>query len=271
MNEELAQEAKQLRDINKEAGKICAYWPITTLRQGDALRVGRHPKVYQANYAVSDLSQLLSLALRSGDELLWTQFIHRSQPVIAGVVIKTVRRWGRPMPSLVDDLVQETYLKLFAAEACALRRFVCRHENSLHGFLKVVTANTVQDHLRRCSSLKRGRGREEDSVDATGGKSHDTRNPAMERTRIIAGQNQRVEHHIMMREIDAHLKQRGTEPSSVRDYKIFWFYYREGLTAKAISCIPSIGLTVKGVESSLLRLTRFVRLKMSQQQDDAAL
>src|SRR5882672_2870924 len=60
------------------------------------------------------LHHLLSLCLRSHDELLWTEFIHRSQPVIAGVVIKSIRRWTRPNPSLVDDLVQETYLKLCA-------------------------------------------------------------------------------------------------------------------------------------------------------------
>src|SRR5207253_5541782 len=73
------------------------------------------------------LHHLLSLSLRSRDELLWTEFIQRSQPVIAGVVIKTLRRWARPTPSLVDDLVQETYLKLFANNARALRRFVCHH------------------------------------------------------------------------------------------------------------------------------------------------
>jgi hypothetical protein len=31
MDEKLTQEAKQLRDTNKDAGKICAYWPIVKL------------------------------------------------------------------------------------------------------------------------------------------------------------------------------------------------------------------------------------------------
>src|ERR1700680_3249811 len=39
---------------------------------------------------------LLLLCLRSRDEFLWTEFIRRSQPVIAGVVVKTVRRWTTP-------------------------------------------------------------------------------------------------------------------------------------------------------------------------------
>jgi hypothetical protein len=36
-------------------------------------------------------------------------------------------------------------------------------------------------------------------------------------------------------------------------------YYEQGYTAKEISFLPSVGLTVKGVESTLLRLTRFIR------------
>ncbi|HET8887581.1 MAG TPA: sigma-70 family RNA polymerase sigma factor [Candidatus Angelobacter sp.] len=207
----------------------------------------------ESETAEPTLSGLLSLCLRAGDELLWAEFIRRSQPLIAGTVIKALRRFARHTPNIVDDLVQETYLKLFAAKASALRRFVCHHENALYGFLKVVTANTVQDHVRRFNSVKRG-----------GDWEGDTRSTVLEWTRIVVQQNRHMEHHIIIREIDAHLKQRGIAPGLVRDYTIFWLYYREGLTAQSISCIPSIGLTVKGVESSLLRVTRFVRLKMRQ-------
>ena len=44
-----------------------------------------------------------------------------------------------------------------------------------------------------------------------------------------------------------------------RDVAIFWFFYEQGYTAKEISFLPNIGLTVKGVEAVLLRLTRFLR------------
>jgi hypothetical protein len=40
---------------------------------------------------------------------------------------------------------------------------------------------------------------------------------------------------------------------------IFWFFYEQGYTAKEISFLPEIGLTVKGVEAVLLRLTRYLR------------
>jgi hypothetical protein len=43
---------------------------------------------------------------------------------------------------------------------------------------------------------------------------------------------------------------------------IFWFFYEQGYTAKEISLLPNVGLTVKGVEAVILRLTRYVRERL---------
>jgi len=215
---------------------------------------------------VKPLHSLLSLCLSSRDELLWTEFIRGSQPMIAGVVVKVLRRWTRPTPSLVDDLVQETFLKLFAGNARALRRFVCHHENALYGFLKVVASNTVQDYFRCSYSQKRGSGHEGESIDQAGMDPSDMRPLSDRRTAraISAVSMHNLERRILISEIDAYLKSRASEPCFLRDYTVFWLYYREGLTAKAIADMPSIELSVKGVESMLLRLTRLVRERLEQ-------
>jgi RNA polymerase sigma-70 factor, ECF subfamily len=44
-----------------------------------------------------------------------------------------------------------------------------------------------------------------------------------------------------------------------RDRTIFWLYYRQGMTAKEITGLPGIGLSLKGVESALHRLVKLVR------------
>src|SRR5262249_39602286 len=43
-----------------------------------------------------------------------------------------------------------------------------------------------------------------------------------------------------------------------RDITIFWLYYRQGFTAGEIAALP-LGLSLKGVESTLHRVTRLVR------------
>ncbi len=183
---------------------------------------------------------------------MWLEFVRRFQPLIARVVVKSVRHWTKPAPSLVDDLIQETYLKLCANNFRALRDFEGRHENALFGFLKVVASNVVQDHFRSSYSQKRGSGREEEDLEKA-------------QTTAVGGASfsETAERNILISEIQQCLASQASEPNFARDCMIFWLYYRQGLTAKAISELPGIGLTVKGVESTLLRLTRLVREKMN--------
>jgi RNA polymerase sigma-70 factor (ECF subfamily) len=196
----------------------------------------------------SGLHLLLERCLDSHDETLWTEFIHRTQPVIAGVVVKAMRRWRNPCPALVDDLVQETYLKLCANDFKYLREFVCEHENALYGFLKVVASHVVHDHFRSSYSQKRGSGKEDEELEQVSLRSPDA-----------SASTERIQREILFHEITERFKTHAAGPNFSRDYAIFWLYYVQGYTAKAISRLPNIGLTVKGVESTLLRLTRLVR------------
>jgi RNA polymerase sigma-70 factor (ECF subfamily) len=199
------------------------------------------------------IQDLLQLCLATQDPALWQELNHRVQPLISRVVVKTVNRcrWVSPDPALVDDLIQDTFVKLFANDCRALREFQFEHENSFFGFLKTVASNVAQDYLRREYSPKHGGDLEEEDLDKIS-----TIVPA--RTSFADD----THAQILIAEIQRCLEQElAHEPNFSRDIAIFWLYYRFGLTAKAISQIPSIGLTVKGVESTLLRLTRLVRAR----------
>jgi RNA polymerase sigma-70 factor (ECF subfamily) len=161
--------------------------------------------------------------------------------------LRRLRNGKNPAPHETDDLVQDTLLKLCANNFRALHSFDCQHENALFGFLKVVASNVVQDHFRSSHSQKRGSGREEEELD-----------PACDGHVDVS-----AERNILIGEIHRCLESEASE----RDCMIFWLYYQQGLTAKAISELPAIGLTVKGVESTLLRLTRLVREKMNAKPD----
>ncbi len=214
----------------------------------------------QGNHAApcstgSDLRVVLETCIQNlrPDEPLWSEFILRTQPLIAGVITKSVRRWtGMVNPSLVDDLVQDTYLKLCANDYKALREFECDHESALFGFLKVVASNVVHDHFRGHCSQKRGSGHEPEALEDVSHKR-------------ACGDSveDKIEQRILLREIDSCLKERYGEQTSSRDADIFWLYYRDGLTARAIAQRPDVRLTVKGVESTIHRLTRHVRVRLS--------
>jgi RNA polymerase sigma-70 factor (ECF subfamily) len=201
-----------------------------------------------------DMTRLLDLCLESQcDESLWTEFVRRSRPSIVASVIKSIRRWTNPTNALVEDLVQDTYLKLCYGNFKALRRLRCENQESLHGFLKVVASNVVCDHFRGAYSQKRGRGRKALNLD--------------EAPVVHAGTNrpQDMEQRILLAQIDRCLQYCSASRTLTRDRAIFWLHYKVGLTAKSISRVPSLGLTTKGVESTLGRLTRLVRSQADRQ------
>lgn len=194
------------------------------------------------------VKELVSYCLDSQDQDSWNEFVCRFQPLIAGVVTKCAFRSKRPQPDLIDDLVQETFVKIFANNLKALRNFSFKDDHGFFGFLKVVASRVVEDYFRGRDSEKRGGGREAEDIE-------EGWIPALFRPNSLRP----AEMAVLMAQIDRCLMKLASEPNFARDYAIFWLYFRQGLTAKAISELPGINLGVKGVESTLLRLTHYVK------------
>jgi RNA polymerase sigma-70 factor (ECF subfamily) len=108
---------------------------------------------------------LVAACVTTKDELVWVEFIRRFHPLISTVALRTARQWGEPVPSLLDDLIQETYLKLCSDDCRLLKNFRSRYSSAIFGFLKVVTANVVHDHFKASRAAKRGAGVFFDSLD----------------------------------------------------------------------------------------------------------
>ena len=187
------------------------------------------------------IRELLNLCLSSKDEGLWQKFVRRTQPLIANVIINTLRRWREPSPSLVDDLIQETYLRLFANDCKALRGIRNEHENAIFGYLKVTASNTTVDHFRQAKN----RVEEVELADPVVPPSPDGFD--------------RIQFERLKDRIEECLKWHSSAENYQRDQVIFWLYYEQGYTAKEISFLPNTDLSVKGVESTLLRVVRSVK------------
>jgi RNA polymerase sigma-70 factor (ECF subfamily) len=201
------------------------------------------------------LLELLGKCLDDSDSALWAEFVRYSRPLIAAVIAKHLRRSGAPALSAADDLVQETYLKLCRNNFKALRSFVYRHEGALHGFLKVIARNVVLDHIRDITSQKRGSSKIE-CLDEKSIAKAARRNG-----------NTSIERKMLLGKINEFVATATYESDNRRDYTIFWLYYRQGLCARLIARCPGVNLTVKGVESAILRLTKQIREKFNPKRD----
>jgi RNA polymerase sigma-70 factor (ECF subfamily) len=225
--------------------------PLTTTRirvpgQSQVASIDSASPHQEDSYRELSALELVQSCLHSGADASWTEFVRRFQPLIAGTIIKAVRRWTMPNPTLVEDLVQDTYVKLCADDFKPLRQFNFRHENALIGFLRVVAENVVQDHFRGSWCRKRGNGKV---------------NEVFDQSFLSDGESfaRKVEREILLEQIYRCLERQPFNGDSGRNTTIFWLYYCQGLTADAISELKGLSLSTKGVESTLLRLNRLIK------------
>src|SRR5712671_5179717 len=169
----------------------------------------------------TSIRDLLHLCLGADEQEQWREFVRRTQPLIASVIINTVRRWKTPAPSLVDDLIQDTYVKLFANDKKALRAIKNEYENTIFGYLKVIASNVVRDHFRQPVNKA-------DEIELS-----DAILPPGPQDR------ERLEFLHKKEEIKGILETLSSSETYDRDVAIFWLFYEQGYTAKEISLIPT--------------------------------
>lgn len=201
------------------------------------------------SYSTLSSEDLVKACVGSNNSAAWAEFLRRFQPTIAKVVLRRARRWEEPPRHLLDDLIQETYLKLCGDNCALLARFEPRHPNSIFGFLKVVAACVVHDHYKS----ERARKRDSNQTEAL------TEQESFNRPGKGNGSFDSIEKQIQLREIREALLKLSKSEHAARNQAIFWLHHREGLTARAIASIPGIGLNTKGVETLLRRMTHMIQ------------
>jgi len=206
------------------------------------------------SYSSLSIEELVRRCSASRSADAWEEFVRRFHRLIATVILRTATRLGDSSKQTVDDLIQETYLKLCADDSRILRSFEQQRPDAFIGYVKVVAANVARDHFKSSHTKKRGAGHVEqlevDFVPLAGIGS--------------AGSPQSIERAILIEEITQLLDLCVTGPDHERNTRIFWLHYRSGLSARAIADLPGILLTTKGVESTLLRITRELRARMAE-------
>src|SRR5258707_1705704 len=108
---------------------------------------------------------LVSACCAQADAAAWREFLRRFQRPIALSIIRVSSQFGDRRTAAIDDLVQETLLKLCADECRLLRSFSDQNEGSLLAYLRVIAANVAIDYFRAHAARKRGSGRASESLD----------------------------------------------------------------------------------------------------------
>jgi RNA polymerase sigma-70 factor (ECF subfamily) len=153
--------------------------------------------------------------------------------------------WGETSSAVIDDIVQDVFLKFCEDERRILREFEPRHQDSFVSFVRVVSAAAANDYFRKRNTVKRGGGAKPEPI----GEYH----------AAIVQDSEWLERNQLLKEIDKFLELNGRDEVGKRDRTVFWLYYQQGMTANAIACLPGMSLSVKGVESSLHRTIALIR------------
>lgn len=190
-------------------------------------------------------NDLARLCAQQGSAEAWQEFVRRFSQPIALSVLRVARLWGISSSSMVDDMVQEVFLRLCENNRKVLRDFVPRQPGSFPAFIRIVAASIANDAFRKKKTVKRGGGLDEAEIsDLQPGVLHNS---------------EWIERNLLLNEIDRLLAANANASTGKRDRTVFWLYYQQGMTAGAIASLPGVSLSVKGVESALHRMTTLIR------------
>jgi RNA polymerase sigma-70 factor (ECF subfamily) len=195
------------------------------------------------------LQEIVCLCAENSDDDVWEEFVSRVGKPISLTILRTASLWGDASRSVVEDLVQVTYLKLWEDGCRLLRDFANQHPEAILGYLKKTAANAAHDYFKHRRSQSAGGDQPHVStwdVDPEAGKE-------------THGSQEKISFEVILGEIDDRLKQVLTGPDRERDRMIFWLYFRQGMSTKEIASLPAIALSTKGVGSVIERVKQCIR------------
>jgi DNA-directed RNA polymerase specialized sigma24 family protein len=209
-------------------------------------------------YDLLSAAELLRLCVTASDADSWEELIRRFHSLITGMVSRCARRWSEPSQAVHEELVQDTYVKLFRERHRILERLAEMPEQAVPGFLKVFVANLVHDHFRCVHANKR--------TPPNGLLEFDDK--GLEHACPAAAP--KIEREILLAKVNELLETQVSGPTADRDRQIFWLHHRHGMTAREIALIPYLRLSEKGVESVLFRLTALAKQGLASTKENAS-
>lgn len=204
---------------------------------------------HPTRYSSLSLPEIVGLCAGPCDDEAWTEFISRVGKPISQIITHTAAFWGRPSRTLVEDLAQTTFLKLWERGRCLLHEFATQRPEAIVAYVKRAAANATHDYFKH-----------EHSQCSGGNQPHLSASDVDPEVKKAGhGSAERMDHDVFVQQIDQTLQRCLTGPDPERDRTIFWLYFRQGMTTQEIASLPTIDLSAKGVGSVIEKVKHLLR------------
>lgn len=202
--------------------------------------VAAQPLAYAAALpaAMGLREQWLQCAANPGCTDLMGRLMERLRPMFRQMARRAGARWGVRDSGEIDDLQQDICLKI-SQQFRSISSRIPKEEAAAELYCRAVAANAAHDSLRARFAAKRRAPFTVTLQDELTGSTQES-----------------ADREILLAQLETLLD------GSKRDRTVFWLYYRQGFTAKEIAAVPALGLTNKGVESLIHRMTAVLRQRM---------
>lgn len=181
---------------------------------------------------------------KQGDALAWRELVGRHRPAILRVL---ARASGTTNLAELADLEQDVWTRILRRDLEALRGLRGREDSVVRAFLCTVALNVARDARRRAGARP--------EATASGPTDLDS----LQDDPDVDPEERAADRERHRQVLDA----ARAEVRDERDLMIFQLYYRDGASASEIAAVPGVGLTTKGVETVIHRITGRVRRRFT--------
>ncbi|MDZ7288908.1 MAG: hypothetical protein ONB44_04030 [candidate division KSB1 bacterium] len=180
------------------------------------------------------------------------------QAVTSALYKKMTTAGYEDIQAMIEDAVGETYCRLFQNNCRVLRRFKCRHENSIFAYLRIIALRVVSNQMRtyrrkyamqKLQSLEAFEEKCNKQIAGCGWKS----------SRLVDLAAQSVECKVFEQMVRASLRLAFRDANVNRNFIIFKLHFLYGYHDHEIARIKGLGLSARGVGNTTDRIRHWLR------------
>jgi DNA-directed RNA polymerase specialized sigma24 family protein len=191
------------------------------------------------------------------------EFISRYDAVIrqtvAQALYKRMAAAGyEALQPMIEDVVNETYCRLFRQDCQALRAFKCRYENSIFAYLRTISLNMVSNQVRaHLSSHAFGQMQSLDGMKES--DNGDFNDNAWDASGLAVAGSESAEGKALEQLVRASFRFAFRDAKVNRNFLIFKLHFLCGYHGHELARIKGLGLSERGINAAADRMRQWLR------------